>query len=574
MYIPDNYFVIIVQIYKLLSRICLHIFLLFNLIAFSQRDEFYHKLIVKDSIEEFTIDKTISKSEINLFLNKYLSDLRRNGYVFANCDSVFNQNDSLFILIFKGKKYRHIDIKSFNIKSYNEYNFEAFFKKINLKVPFLKLNENLSELFLNNGYPFYSFNFQNIFSTNDTIAVNVNYNPNVKVYFDTLVFDSPIKSTNSYLQSVLNIKKGQVFSQKKIDNINNIFLAGKYFELKSQPYIVFKLDKAYVHLDIKEKGNTQINGILGLTTNQITKKNVIVGDANIIMKNIAGQGITVDLKWQKYQTQSQNLVFNGSLPYIFKSSVGLSASLDLLKQDTSFVQVTRKLSFDFRINVFSKVSAFYLSTTSAVNNKFATENIYYRSTRISQYGLKYQLITSNASFFPTKGFEVCFSINSGLKNSSMASDSITQSTQTNVEGTFSKFIKLHKRAVFAVRSETKYLHNNKNQVFQNDLYRLGGISDLRGFNEKSFFVDKYATLSLEFRYLLSLDSYFNMFIDQGLIQEPFHYQSIQQPTGGGLGFALKTQIGIIKIMYSLGKSNTQTIALQNSKLHVSLSSLW
>ena len=48
---------------------------------------------------------------------------------------------------------------------------------------------------------------------------------------------------------------------------------------------------------------------------------------------------------------------------------------------------------------------------------------------------------------------------------------------------------------------------NKN-LFTNDLFRLGGLNSLRGFNENFFFVSQYVLGNFEFRIQGSRETYF------------------------------------------------------------------
>ena len=57
------------------------------------------------------------------------------------------------------------------------------------------------------------------------------------------------------------------------------------------------------------------------------------------------------------------------------------------------------------------------------------------------------------------------------------------------------------------------------QLFLNELYQIGGIKTLRGFDEESIFASSYAIGSLEYRYLLDRSSNIFGFIDMALVQK-------------------------------------------------------
>ena len=54
-----------------------------------------------------------------------------------------------------------------------------------------------------------------------------------------------------------------------------------------------------------------------------------------------------------------------------------------------------------------------------------------------------------------------------------------------------------------------------NYLLQNELYRIGGTTLLRGFDEQSIVVSQYHIGTFEFRYLLSQNAYASIFADGG-----------------------------------------------------------
>ena len=108
----------------------------------------------------------------------------------------------------------------------------------------------------------------------------------------------------------------------------------------------------------------------------------------------------------------------------------------------------------------------------------------------------------------------------------------------------------------------------------NDLYRIGGLNSLRGFNEKFFYASTYGIGTLEYRFFMEENSYLLIFYDQGYVRYVLHDGVSQEdfPLGFGAGLTFSTKAGIFKFIYSLGKSKEQQIGLNYSKIHFGLSS--
>jgi translocation and assembly module TamA len=106
------------------------------------------------------------------------------------------------------------------------------------------------------------------------------------------------------------------------------------------------------------------------------------------------------------------------------------------------------------------------------------------------------------------------------------------------------------------------------RLFISDLFRLGGLKSLRGFNENYFFAKSYGISNIEYRFFYEPDSYFALFYDQGYLITQYGKNSrTDLPLGIGGGLNLKTDVGVIQIYYSLGSSRDQSFNFSHSKVH-------
>src|SRR5205823_11828777 len=62
---------------------------------------------------------------------------------------------------------------------------------------------------------------------------------------------------------------------------------------------------------------------------------------------------------------------------------------------------------------------------------------------------------------------------------------------------------------------------NSQNIFRNELFRIGGYKLLRGFDEESIYATQYAVATCEYRYLLGLNSYLFTFIDAGWVKNKY-----------------------------------------------------
>ena len=102
--------------------------------------------------------------------------------------------------------------------------------------------------------------------------------------------------------------------------------------------------------------------------------------------------------------------------------------------------------------------------------------------------------------------------------------------------------------------------------FRNELFQIGGYRLLRGFDEESIYTNRYAVGSIEYRYLVGLNSNFFVFSDFGFSNNSILKQS-NNYLGAGAGLSFETKGGIFNISYAVGKQNDLNFDIKQSKIH-------
>jgi translocation and assembly module TamA len=114
---------------------------------------------------------------------------------------------------------------------------------------------------------------------------------------------------------------------------------------------------------------------------------------------------------------------------------------------------------------------------------------------------------------------------------------------------------------------------NSENYYNNELFRIGGINTLRGFNEESIFASAYSILNLEYRYKPNNSSYFYTISDFAYVND----EIIDQTTriySLGFGYSFLTKAGLLNLSYALGKFGDQAFNFGDSKLHIKLISIF
>ena len=105
-------------------------------------------------------------------------------------------------------------------------------------------------------------------------------------------------------------------------------------------------------------------------------------------------------------------------------------------------------------------------------------------------------------------------------------------------------------------------------LFDNELYRIGGRTSLRGFNEQAFSASLFSVFSAEYRFLFDQNSAFFGFVDYGYYESEITVKFTKDtPLGFGLGVNFNTNSGIFSLIYGLGRQQGNPILVKNGKIH-------
>ena len=89
---------------------------------------------------------------------------------------------------------------------------------------------------------------------------------------------------------------------------------------------------------------------------------------------------------------------------------------------------------------------------------------------------------------------------------------------------------------------------------------------MRGFDEEAIFASTYLVGTIEYRYLLGLNSNFFAFTDLGWTSNTITSQR-NSYIGAGVGLSFETKGGIFNLSYAAGKRNDLDFDIRQSKIH-------
>ncbi len=590
-----------VQLYRFVI-----LFLLWG--CFGKASSQNHRLLIQSSEknEAFLRDSLQLKLNfINVFQCKTYVDqlpamLQAKGYLAASVDSVKQDTAFTKIAIFIGEKYTwqtlHIDDKDKALLTQLNIPVAAFQAKPFEQKLTVQLQEKLLTYYENNGYPFAKISFDSVLLNSRNVTANLAIDKGIFYRMDSLHILGTAKISSNFLYHYLDMKKGEAFNKEKLDKLNQRLLELPYLQ-QSNEWNLTMLSRSYIlNLYLQPKRSNQVNVLVGFlpANQQLGGKLLLTGEATLNLKNAFATGETIGFNWQQLQSQSPRLNLAFQKPYIFNSSFGVDFGFELYKRDSSFLNLTARLGVQYILSARQsgkisletfRTNLLTVDTASVIITKKLPDIIDVSNTNLA---LEYEFNNTNYRLNPRSGNEFKITVSAGTKNIKR-NNTITQlksqafnynrlydSLQLN---TYQFKIRLNAAHYFSTgrQSVIKTAINTgwyeSPNFFRNELFQIGGYKLLRGFDEESIIANRFAVATVEYRYLLGLNSYFNGFIDAGAVNNRVTGLS-NSFIGAGIGMAFETKQGIFNISFASGKRNDLPFNFRESKIHLGFVSIF
>lgn len=531
-----------------------------------------------------------SEKEITLSLNSILNSLREQGYLLASFDSLKGDSLNRFAYLTIGNKYKWARLKKGNAESvvlsklgYSEkfYSGKTFSYK-----QAAKLLEKTISYYENNGYPFASVQLDSILTEENNITAKLKVEKNKLIRIDSILVQGDAKINKTFLYRYLSIKPNMPYNEVALRDISKKIRQLSFLSEKRAQELRFYEKQNKLYLFLNKKNASQFDGIIGILPDN-KGKTVFTGDVKIkLVNNIFHAGETFDLNWRRLQTQTQDFKARIIYPYILGSPIGTDYTIKIYKKDTSFIDVNNNIGLQYYFKGLNNVKVFYKQRNSNILSTsglaYTTVLPDYADINTSSYGIALAFEKSDYRFNPHKGFFINLSVQTGNKtirknpkiNDAAYTHLQLKSTQYQTEGDMHAFIQLKGHSVLHLAAQYGSVFGNA-PVFKNELFRIGGLKTLRGFDEESIYASSYVIPTIEYRYLFAQNSNILIFAEgawyENINAVPF-VEDIPYSIGAGINF--DTKAGIFSLNYALGSQQGNPIDIRAGKIHFGLTALF
>jgi outer membrane protein assembly factor BamA len=518
--------------------------------------------------------KTDFKDSISAI--KYLLELQtlaiKDGYLGASIDKIEKDVQQLNVDFHVWDKFKSAVLI---IEEGDRY-FLREFIRINEKLltvsklkpsAIAEIMTSLRDALINNGYPFAQIKLQadKIETSESTFRVSIQKN---KYYTWTKIIikgDSSI--SEKFFSNLSQIKIGEPYSEKSFQEITQAISASTFVKENKRAELLFTQNGVELYVYLSGKKVNSINGFLGLQPKVANGGYALTGEVDLQLLNSLKRGELFSLKWRNIIGQTQQFKSHLNYPFLFSSPFGLDGSFQLYKRDTSFLEIKSKLAVQYLLKSGNTVSFFFQRNNSELlaGGKTGQNSTQFASVQSNNYGLGWTKQKVDYLPNPRRGYSLSGQIALGQRTSRQNDSSIIEKNmQVHGGGDFNVYFPIAKRHVINIGAQTQYL--DAPNLYQNELYRFGGLLSQRGFNEDEFYASSLSILSVEYRFLLDKNSRVFLFYDQSYYDNR-SVKTFDSPYGFGAGFAFGTEVGTFSILYALGSQKSNPIEFRSAKIH-------
>lgn len=587
------------------KAILFSLFVLWLLLTEAEAQQIKLELLYNDKVTDVShqaqgiLQDFSGKEACMAFLKEeFLPSWRKQGFLEVSVDSLVENQSQLKAWIHLGPKYSwgslvlDSSLQSLVAEMDNPLQFKrgdvlTIEKLIQVQAYYLSVLEE-------NGYPFAAVQLDSSYFVGNELFAILKTNKGPLYSIDSIHIEGKVKINKKFLVQYLGLGDGGIYRKSKLDLVSKRIAELGFVREVSNWTLSLTGTGAILNLYLAPSQSSRFNLLAGFmpSNQQIGGKLLLTGEAEMDLKNVFGGGENIYLNWQQLQVRSPRLQLGFTKPYLFNSNTGVDFNFNLLRKDSSFLTLNTRIGLRYEIKPRQIAKLFYQQFTSNlldVDTSFIKQSgklPSFLDATTSNLGLDFNYQATDNFFNPQRGIDFEFRLLGGIrkikKNNAITSlkavdnnvpdfsrlyDSITPNvSQFRLAARVSKYFKIGRQSTFKTGLQTGWLLGK--QLLNNELYQIGGIKTLRGFDEESLFASGYSIGTLEYRYLLSNASFMFAFIDGAYIERKTMLEKNRNFYGGaGIGISLETKTGLFTLAYAAGKRPTAPINLREAKIH-------
>ncbi len=390
------------------------------------------------------------------------------------------------------------------------------------------------------------------------------------------------RTTPELLAHLAGVEEGQSLRGYDPDVIRRRLQEHDLFDKVGPPQLrVVDDGGAVLRIPIDEASPGAFDAVLGyLPPSRARDSGQLVGSGHLLLKHLFGGGRTAEFTLDRRPGQTSIVNVSIADPYLLGLPLRVAGRFRGEQRDSTYGKRIYELEGGYRLGNGLELTA-TLSRESVRPGPTGTQirgsqqQIPRATTLFYGVGVRYRQLDRSQN--PRRGLSLNVQLSRGRKERRLRRVSASGDTtrvadsfrQERLHGRARAYLPLFDRQVFVVGGDGSVLRSRDHD--RSDLFRLGGATSLRGYDEDRFLGNVVARGLFEYRLQLDRASYAHAFFDLGYAARPA--LDAARGTEGwhpgyGLGMKLQTALGRISATYAL---NPGVQSPADGRVHLGLS---
>ena len=489
-------------------------------------------------------------------LKRIERQLKLHGFFLSSLDSTLIKKTTVTAFFSLKEK---LDTVALHFKQKPTFLLPTFkFKDSILSLPMHALEETLekiSDSYENAGNAFSKINLKNFRVKDKKLFAEIQFTTAKKRKINKLIFKGYPDFPRSFIRNHFEIREHSVFNKKRLQEFSKLSQSLSFATEIKPPETLFTQDSTFVYIYLKKKKGSSFDGLINFTS-QESGKIQFNGHLDLKLNNLLNKGERLALLWNHYGNEKQELQLSTATPYIFNSKISPELKFSLYKQDSTFLNTTLHTNIPYQIKNNASLYVSFTATKSEKLENTSLENI--TSFKSNFLGFGYQLRVPKNNFLKKTSFSLDINPSFGKRK-----DTNGNSHQIKLESTLSYLLDVNQRSSLYFRNSIGVL--NSDSYVENELFRIGGNSSIRGFKEQSLYVKEFVVQNIEYRYHTATDAFLYSITDVAFISTTERQEKL---IGLGIGYLFSTNNAQINISAAVGSSTKTPQNFKNTQLFV------
>lgn len=593
------------MVVQLTKTILFSLFVLLGLTQVSRAQQYKLELVYPDKVSDALVDAVQLVSEFSnkeactsFLKSSFLPTWRKNGFLEVSVDSLVEEQHLIKAWVHVGPRYTWGKILTDTSLQVFSNSFEQINQVKEGTVLSIEQLMSLQEYYLTvleeNGYPFASVVLDSSYFIGNQLYAVLKTEKGPLYSIDSIHIEGRVKLNKNFIIQYLGLGDGSVYKKSVLEQVSKRIAELGFVRESRKWNLTLTGTGAILNLYLEPAQSSRFNLLAGFmpSNQQVNGKLLLTGEAEMDVKNVFGGGENVYLNWQQLQVRSPRLQLGFMKPYLFNSQAGVDFNFNLLRKDSTFLTLNTRIGLRYELKPRQIARVYYQQFSSSLldvdTNRLRLTNTLpaFLDATTSNLGVDFIFNATDYFLNPQKGYEVEVKLLGGIrrikKNTAIIQlkgqagsnidfsriyDTIPLNTsQFRLTAKFNHYLKLGAQSTFKTGIQTGWISGK--QLLVNELFQIGGIKTLRGFDEESIFSSGYTIATVEYRYLLSRVSYLFAFIDGAYVERKTSMnEGGKIYSGAGLGISLETKTGLFSLAYAAGKRPDEAFNLREAKIH-------